>query len=217
MKSRRRILAAAAMTLSFLALVSCERKEDKILQEPSQALGTVLGDETVQAAGGKKTVVLILPQWAANSTAAESFKSALKKQGLTVAFSILADVGSPMGRNGVGLKSADFFVALEKGEGAGAIVSLAGPPLLNAQDMTRLNPNHPPILLVATQSLGYGPDGSILGVPADQNYLSGLLDAKIVQLAIVDSGDHSNAEPSGNLDAAHQSFFQHYSILRSHS
>jgi len=27
--------------------------------------------------------------------------------------------------------------------------------------------------------------------------------------------DQSNAKPSGNLDAAHQSFFQHYSILRS--
>src|ERR1700722_10046528 len=106
MKSRRRILTAAAMTLSLLALVSCGRKEGKILQEPSQALGTVLGEETAQAAGGKKTVVLILPQWAANSTAAESFKSALKKQGLTVAFSILADVGKPMDRNGVGFKAA---------------------------------------------------------------------------------------------------------------
>jgi hypothetical protein len=216
MKSRRRIFAVVAMTFLSLVLLSCARKESKLMLEPGQSLGAVLAEETVQAVGTKKTVVLILPQWAANSTAVESFKTALKSQGVTVTFSLLANVGSPMDRNGVGLKSADFFEALGKSDSAGAIVSLAGPPLLNAPDMTRLNSGHPPVLVVATQSLGYDPNGSVLGVPADQNYLTGLLDAKVIQLAIVDNRDQSNTDSSGKLDATHQSFFQHYTILRSH-
>ncbi len=192
-------------------MVSCSSRESKLLLEPSQALGTVLAGETVKVAGIKKQVVLILPQWAANSTAGESFKTALKKQGVTIAFTTSADMGDPMGRSPIGLKSADFFNALEKGADTGAIVSLAGAPLLNAQDLARLNSNHPPVLVVTTSSLG-----NVLGAPADETYLSRLLDAKVIQLAIVDGKYESNAQSAGKTDATQQLFFQHYSILRNH-
>lgn len=210
MKPQSQIFSATAITLVFLAVVSCSPKEGKLLLEPSQALGTVLAGETVQAAGTKKQIVLILPQWAAGSTAGESFKAALKRQAVTIAFTVSANVGDPMGRSPVGLKAADFLNALEKGGDAGAIVSLAGAPLLNAQDAAQLSSGHPPVLVVATRSLG-----DVIGVPGDGSYLAKLLDAKIIQLAIVDGGDQANAKSSGKLDATHQSFFQHYTILRS--
>lgn len=159
----------------------------------------------------KKQVVLILPQRAANSTTEERFKAALKKQNLTVAFTIVADVGDPMGRNPLSLKSADFLDALQKGADTGAIISLAGAPLLNTQDMAQLAASHPPVLVVATRSLG-----DVLGVPVDRNYLTGLLDAKVVQLAIVDGNSEPDAKPTGKVDATQQLFSQNYSILRGH-
>lgn len=204
------------MALVSLALVSCGHKVSKQMQGPSQALGTVLAQKTVRAAGTKKQVVLILPQWASHSTVEGSFKAELQKDGVTVAFTLLANVGDPMGRNPLALKSTDFFDALHKDADAGAIVSLAGAPLLNTQDMARLNPNHPPVLVVATRSLGYGSFGDVLGVPANRNYLTSLLDAKVVQLAIVDGGSELNAKPGGKTNATQQLFFQHYTILRGH-
>ena len=202
---------AAAITAVLLALTSCSPKENKLQLEPSQALGAELARETRQAAGMKKQVVLILPQWAANSTTGESFKAALKKQSLTVAFTIVANVGDPMGRDPLSLKSADFLNALQKGAETGAIVSLAGAPLLNTQDMAQVGASHPPVLVVATRSLG-----NVLGVPVDRNYLTGLLDAKVVQLAIVDRDSELDSKPTGQVDATQQLFSQNYSILRGH-
>jgi len=99
---------------------------------------------------------------------------------------------------------------LQKGAGAGAIVSLAGAPLLNGQEATQVNPSHPPVLVVAASSLG-----NVLGVPTDQGYLSGLLNAKVVRLAIVGGESQTNVKPAGKLDATEQLFFQNYTILRS--
>jgi hypothetical protein len=198
------------MPLVLLVLVSCSPKEGRVELQASQVLGTVLARETVHAAGSKKQVVLIVPQWAANSTVGESFTAALKKQGVSVESTIIAEVGDPMGRQALGLKSTDFFKVLQKGAGAGAIVSLAGAPLLNGQNATQVNPNHPPMLVVATSSLG-----NVLGVPADRAYLSGLLNAKVVQLAIVGGESQTNANPAGKTDPTEQLFFQNYTILRS--
>jgi hypothetical protein len=208
MKAQRHFFAAWA--LSILALVSCAPKAGDAMLGPSQALGAVLAGETALAAGTKKQIVLILPRWASNSTAGESFKAELKRHELTVACTLLADVGDPMGRTPPGFKTEDFFDALEKGAGAGAIVSLAGAPLLDAPDMARMNSNQPPVLVVASRSLG-----NVVGVPADGNYLATLLDAKVVQLAIVDGKAEPDAAPAGKMDATQQLFFQHYSIFRS--
>jgi len=203
---RSAFIASGALLL--FALTSCAPKETKLLLEPAQALGTVLAEETARAAGAKKQVVLILPQWAAQSTAGESFKAALKKQGVSIAFTLSADVGDRMGRNPIGLKPADFLEALEKGKDSGVIVSLAGVPALGPQDIGRLGSGHPAVLVVATSSLG-----NALGVPSDQLNLASLLDAKIIQLAIIDSEAAPAAPPPAKMDATRQSFNQHYRIL----
>jgi hypothetical protein len=196
--------------LLLLILASCTSKETKALLEPSQALGTVLAEETARAAGARKQVVLILPQWGAATTVGESLKAALKKQGFTVSFTLTADVGDPMRRGPIGLKSADFFTAMEKAAGGGAVVSLAGAPLLEPGEAARLGSEHPPVLVVATASLG-----EVIGVTGDRLQLASLLEAKVIQLAIVDGGPELAAQDSGKADTAHQSFSQHYRILRS--
>jgi hypothetical protein len=195
--------------LLMLVLTSCTSKATKALLEPSQALGTVLAEETARAAGARKQVVLILPHWGATTAVGESFKAALRKQGLTLLSTITADVGDPMRRDPIGLKPADFFAAVEKA-GGGAVVSLAGAPLLKPDEAARLGAEHPPVLVVATASLG-----EVIGVTGDPRQLASLLEAKIIQLAIVDGSPELATPPSGKADAAHQSFSQHYRILRS--
>jgi hypothetical protein len=204
-----RLTFAASGGLLMLVLAACTPKETRLLLEPSQALGTVLAQETVRAAGAKKEVVLIVPKWAASSAVGESFKAALKKQGLNVAFTLSADMGDPMSRDLIGLKSADFFSALEKSASAGAIVSLAGAPFLNDQDAARLGSEHPPVLVVATASLG-----EVMGLPGNRPYLAGLLKAKIIQLAIVDGEPEPAVQLSEKLDASQKVFSQHFRILR---
>jgi hypothetical protein len=207
--NNRHCVFVASGVLLMLVLAACTPKETRLLLEPSQVLGSVLADEAVRAAGTKKEVVLIVPKWAANSTVEESFKAALKKQGVKIAFTLLADMGDPMSRDLIGLKSTDFFGALEKTTSAGAIISLAGAPFLNDQDMARLGSDPPPVLVVATGSLG-----EVIGIPGNRPYLADLLKAKIIQLAIVD-GEPEPASPlSEKLGANQQLFAQHYRILR---
>jgi len=67
---------------------------------------------------------------------------------------------------------------------------------------------HPPILVVATASLGTVP-----GVPGKLATVASLIEAKSVQLAIIDAP----AQPAdaGKADAAHELFAQHFQILHS--
>jgi hypothetical protein len=206
---KRFLTTCARVCLLPLVLTACTSKETKTLLAPSQTLGAVLAEETARAAGSNKQVVLILPHWAPTTTAGESFKEALKKQGLTLAATLTADVGDPMRRGPIGLKSADFFAALDKAAGGGVVVSLAGAPLLQPGEATRLGAAHPPVLVVTTASLG-----EVMGVTCDRPQLANLLEARIIQLAIVDAASESAPAPAGKTDAAHQSFSEHYLILR---
>jgi hypothetical protein len=105
----------------------------------------------------------------------------------------------------VGLKAADFLDVLEKSADVGAIVSLVGAPLLKPGDLARVPAQHPPVLVVATAMLGNLP-----GVAGEPMRLARLLDARVIQVAIVDGSDPtaSKAEPT------HELFAQHYRILR---
>src|SRR5262249_35194913 len=106
----------------------------------------------------------------------------------------------------VGLKPGDLAEAIQKNPNAGAIVSLAGAPLSSAG----LPATHPPILVVATASLGALP-----GVPGDRQTLLTLLDANSIQLAIIDATGSPPANAStGNPDPAREPFDQHFQILQ---
>jgi hypothetical protein len=193
----------------LLVLTSCTSKETKALLEPSQALGTVLAEEAVRAAGSRKQVILIVPQWGGTCTVGESLKTALRKQGLTALLTLTADVGDPMGRGALGVKPDDFSKALEQAAGVGIVVSLAGAPLLTPEQAAQLSPQHPPVLVVATASLG-----NVIGVTGDRRRLESLLEARAVQLAIVDGAPEPAAPPAARMDSARELFSQHYRILR---
>jgi hypothetical protein len=89
------------------------------------------------------------------------------------------------------------------------VVSFAGAPLLGQGDAARLSPGqHPPVLVVATMTLGTVP-----GVASDRSLLASLLEAEIIQLAIVD-GAAPSAPTAAKGDADQELFAQNYRILR---
>jgi hypothetical protein len=206
-RTKRCLLFTAA---GVMLLVSCTPKETKVLLGPSEALGTVLADEAARIAGARKQVAVISPDanWGAVSAAEEAFKHALKKQGITTVTAKAVNLGDPMRRGQLGLKAGDFFDALDKSADAGAIVSFVGAPMLSPGDATQVQPGHPPVLVVATASLGNVP-----GIWCDPIQLARLLEAKTIDLAIIDGADPA-APPAGKSDAAHSLFAQNYSILR---
>jgi hypothetical protein len=195
--------------VSVLAFTGCTSKETQALLQPPQALGVVLAAEAARAAGARRLVAVISADasWGPVSTAEEAFKAAMKKQGFSVVTAKSANLGDPM-RSRAGLKGADFVEALEKSGEAGAVVSFAGAPLLQPSDAGRVNADHPPVLVVATMTLGTVP-----GVASDRLLLARLLEAKIIQLAIVDGSDPA-APKADKGDATQELFAQNYRILR---
>lgn len=194
----------------LLVLPSCKPKEVQALLEPAQALGSVVAEESLQLAGAKKQIALIThdASWGPASTVEEALRAALKKRGATVLTTKAANLGNPMLSGEIGLKSVDFFEALDQAKGAGAVVSLVGAPLFKEGDMGRVSPDHPPVLVVATASLG-----NKMGVHTDPLQLARLLDAKVIQLAIVDGAD-PHTQLAGKTDPLHQTFAHNYHLLR---
>ena len=201
---------AFGVALSLLLIVACKPKEIQALLEPSQALSSVVAEEAARLAGAKKQVSLIThdASWGAPSNAEEAIKRALKKHGLTVVTAKAANLGNPMLSGAIGLKAADFFEALEKSTGSGAIISLVGAPQLTPDDTKRLSAEHPPVLVVATAMLG-----DKMGVRGDPLQLAALLDSQVIQLAIIDGADAA-ANTSGKPDPTRERFAQNYRILR---
>jgi hypothetical protein len=198
---------AAALAL----LASCKPNETKTLLAPSRALGAVLAEEAIHAAGANKKIAVISHDESRGplSSVEQAFKAAVEKEGFSAFTAKSAYVGNLMGRGEVGLQPDDFFEAVQNAAAAGAIVSFAGAPLLGPDDAARVPASHPPILIVATARLG-----EQLGVTAKGERLASLLEAKIIQLAIIDGDSDSASPPSGKTDATHQLFARYYSILR---
>jgi hypothetical protein len=198
------------LCIGLALLPGCKPRELQALLQPSQALGSVLAEECARAAGTKKQVALITYDASRGpaSTAEQALRDALKQRGFTVVVAKAADLGDPMKSGRLALNAADFFEALEKSAGAGAVISMVGAPSLNEGEVARLNPTHPPVLVVATASLG-----DKMGVHGDPVQLAQLLEAKVIQLAIIDGADPA-AQASANSDPMRQQFAQNYQILR---
>ena len=203
-------LCSCSTAILLLGFSSCTPKETQVLLEPSHALGTVLAEETVRAAGTKKRITIISPDvnWGPASTVEEAFRVALKKQGVSVVATKTANLGDPMRSGPVGLKSVDFFDAMKSAVGAGAVVSFVGAPLLAPGEEARLNPDHPPVLVVATTMLG-----SVPGVATPRMQLARMLDAGTIQVAFID-GTEPTGQAADKTDAAHELFAKHYRQLR---
>ena len=196
--------------LLLLLLPGCRPKEVQALLEPSQALGEVVAEEAVRLAGANRSITLIThdTSWGPPSTAERALRAALKKQNATLDLVKAANLGNPMLSGEVYLKAADFLETMEKSARAGAVISLVGAPQLQEGDAARVTPTHPPVLVVATASLG-----DKMGVHTDPVRLASLLEAKLIQLAIID-GDALTTQPVAKSDPQRALFDQHYRILR---
>ena len=206
-----RALRTGALGLALLLMSpGCKPKELSNLLGPSQAMSAVLAEEIARLAGAKKEVALITADasWGPPSSLEEGLKDALKKKGLKVVVAKSANLGNPMLSGTVGLKAADFLEALEKSAGYGAVISLVGAPLLTSGDTARLSPDHPPVLVVATAMLG-----DKMGVRSDPLELARLLEAQIIQMAVIDGADPAANAP-GKPDPARELFAKNYRILR---
>ena len=201
------MIANCVLAVFAVALAGCTPKQTKSLLAPTETLGPVLAEQAAQLAGAKKRVAIITPDanWGPASTVEESFKAAIQKQGFSVVTAKSANLGDPMRSGEVGLKAADFLEALGRSSGAGAIVSFAGAPLLKPGDAGQVPAEHPPVLVVSTATLGNLP-----GVRAEPMQLGRLLDARVIQLAIIDGSEPAAAKA----DATHELFGQNYRILR---
>jgi len=198
---------AAAMV--FLLLAGCRPNETKTLLEPGESIAPVLAEEVIKAAGANKKIAVIThdDSWGPASTVEKEFKAAVEKDGYSVSIAKAAFLGDPMHQKGVGLQADDFFEGVQNAAGSGAIVSFDGAPLVSPDDAGKLPNDHPPILVVATRNLG-----EQLGVPGTPDQITGLLKAKIIQIAIVNGG--SDPDSSGKTDETHQLFAKNYTILR---
>ncbi len=205
-----RCLKIAALVLVLLITPACKPKEIQTLLGPSQALSSVLAEEAAHVAGAKKQVALITADasWGPPSTLEEALKRALKRHGLTVVTAKAANLGNPMLSGAIGLKAVDFFEALEKSAGTGAVISLVGGPLLTPDDAARVSSNHPPVLVVATAMLG-----DKIGVRTDPLQLARLLETQVIEIAVIDGADPVANVP-GKSDPARELFAQNYRILR---
>jgi hypothetical protein len=196
--------------LLLLLLPSCQQKEVRALLEPSQALGEVLAEEAIRLAGANRSITLIThdSSWGPPSTAEQALRTALKKQKATLDCVKAANLGNPMLSGEVGLKAVDFFETMEKSGKAGAVISLVGAPQLEEGDGARLSSRHPPVLILATASLG-----DKMGVHTDTVRLARLLEAKLIQLAIIDGND-PNPQLTDKPNTHRALFAKHYRILR---
>jgi hypothetical protein len=203
-------LGCVAVMLA-LCLSSCTPKKAEELLQPTKTVGVVLAEESMRTAGENKTIALIAPdaQWGAVSTVEKDFRSTLQSRGFSVIVAKSAYLGDPMRIGHVGLQPADFFEGMHNAAKAGAVVSLAGVPLLTPSDAAQLPADHPPILVAAVASLGEGP-----GLPGNRPRLESLLAARVIQVAIIDGGDDTGTNSSAKPDSVHALFARNYRILR---
>jgi hypothetical protein len=202
---RRTSNHALATLFLALALVGCSPKATDIAK-PSRALGIVLAEEAIRAAGARKSIAIISPDknWGLVSTVEEEFRANLEKHGVAVATTKMVDPGDPMRSGPIGLKAADFVEVIERFPDVGTIVSFAGAPCLSPGQEPK--PGHPPVLVIATAMMGTTP-----GIPGNRSQLGRLLEARVIQIAIIDV---SEPQAIGKADATHELFAQHYRILR---
>ena len=194
-----------------IAANACMNKKTESLLRPCQALGRVLAEEAMRAAGANKTIAVISPdsRWGPASTLEAALRSTLRARGYSVMVAKLAYLGDPMKMSGVGLQRGDFYEAVQKAANAGALVSIVGAPLLTPAEATPLPAGHPPILVAAVASLGEEP-----GSPGNRAILEDLLRAKIIQIAIVDGGSQDGLSTASQTNSVRALFDQNYRILR---
>jgi hypothetical protein len=194
-KKTRGILAAlvtlAAWAVILLSICQLPPGFDR---GPHRALGQVLGQEALklQQPGGR--VILITRETGtfkapAFDAQAEGLRQTLKKARADISATRLVTV-DPL--RALGVPPGDFLELLRKGSDKDVIVSLLGPPVLDAGQLTKLDSNHPRVIAVCSGAMPRRID------------LKRLFDEKLLHVAVI-----SLDEPAG----AASEFDRHFKLI----
>ncbi len=195
------LIAILAIVVSLISIfiTQCERPP-KVNLKPYLAVSEVLADETAKLLGpeGGPIVVIAFDTKATKMPTIEAqldaFTAAIKKKGnITIAateavpMDKLAEMGPEMG-----LPSEFFHKALEQHGSAKVIVSFLGAPSLKDDEIAKLPPNIPKIVVFSSFGMG----------------LKKLFDEQVIQVAIVPSTEP--AQPSDTKPSTSREWFDLY-------
>lgn len=145
------VIVAALAALLFQFLPGHPQLEAR----PHEGIGEVLAEEALRLAGGGGRITLIAPdtevfQYPGAEVQWQAFRRALRAAHVTLAATNLVKL-DPLRPPRV---PPDFFVdILRKQSDSDVVVSLLGPPLLTAEQKTRLGTKRPRVLAVCSGEL----------------------------------------------------------------
>jgi len=191
-KKTRGILAALATLAAWaVILFSILPLPPRFDRGPHRALGLVLGQETLklQQPGGR--VILItrgtgMFKTPAFEAQAEGLRQALRKARVEIADTRLLNV-DPL--RVLSVPPGDFFELLRKGSEKDVIVSLLGPPVLDAGQLAKLDGNRPRVVAVCSGSMPRQVD------------LKRLFDEKLIHAAVISRDQPAAASAAGATSA----------------
>lgn len=199
-RKARGILAALAIVTAWaVILFSIYPFPPRFDREPHRELGQVLAQEALklQQPGGR--IILITRDTAmfkapAFEAQAEGFRRTLKKARVEIAATRLLKV-DPL--RVLSVPSGDFLELLRKASEKDVIVSLLGPPVLDASQIAKLEGNRPQVLAVCS------------GAMPRQVDLKRLFDEKLIHAAVISREEPAAASAAGATGA----FERHFKLI----
>lgn len=180
------LVGAGAILVILVAGFSMLRKPraPDIDLAPFQGIGLVAAEETARilAQGGKVLVVTIGAEGAGTSpfhAQLEAFQQAIQQLG-TVSVAAVEQADQAGGRSPgpeIGIPGSQYLQLLVAYPEIDAIVSLVGPPQITGEELGRLPPDRPPLVVVSMLGLG----------------VRRLLEAGVIQVAVVPRTDSEKA------------------------
>jgi hypothetical protein len=191
-RKTRSIVAALAMLAAWaVVLLTLYPLPPPFDRKPHTALGRVLAQEALklQQPGGRiilisrDTTMFKSPAFEAQT---EGFRQALRKARVEIAVTRLFKV-DPL--RVLGVPPGDFLELLRKADEKDVIVSLLGPPVLDAGQLAKLDVNRPQVLAVCS------------GAMPRQVDLKRLFDEKLIHAAVISREDPVTSSTSGATSA----------------
>jgi hypothetical protein len=186
-------LVVIVASLAFLFV----RLPPKIEEAPHVGIGQKLAEQAGKSLGSGGKIVLIAPdrsvfRYPGFEIQLKAFHAALRKARLTVSATNLIKL-DPLYL--VRVPSGDFANILRKQSDGDVVVSLLGPPILTAEQKSKLPPRHPRVVAVCSGDL-----------PLYVN-LKGLFDDDLLHAAIISRPSPSPAPRTGSSEDSFNHFY----------
>ncbi len=174
-RRRQRRIKLVSLAVIFLCAVSLYRSQCAGRPSPDMRpviqSGQMIAEETLKLVGNKGEIVAVVMDSGPGKVQVKAFRRTIAKQP-AVTLAAVETVGPAQlatGGIGLGLSAESFSQLIGKYRKATAMVLLVGPPALSDQDIDRLDPDMPKVVVFAPMGIG----------------VRKLLEARVVQVAIV--------------------------------